>query len=264
MKSAVTISLVSQAKGGPFVFWEGLQDGGRRAAALGFDAVEIFPPAAAAIKTPELRELLHRHGLQVAAIGTGGGWVVHKLSLTHANPAIRNQAKSFIRELIDVASEFKAPAIIGSMQGRCEGIISYQQAMGLLAEALNDLGQHAAVRGQVLLLEPLNRYETNLLNRVGEAVRFLDTLSTRNVRNLADLFHMNLEERSIAGALQDGGTRIGHVHFADSNRQAVGFGHTNVPPIIETLRQIGYEGFLSAEILPLPDSDTAARQAIES
>src|SRR5436309_57368 len=118
MKSAITISLVPQAKGGPFVFWAGLADGCARAAALGFDAVEIFPPNAAAIDLAELSGLLDRHGLKVAAIGTGGGWVVHKWSLTNADPGIRAQARDFIRAIIDLAGGFDAPAIIGSMQGR--------------------------------------------------------------------------------------------------------------------------------------------------
>lgn len=264
MKSAVTISLVPQARGGPFVFWGGLADSCQRAAELGFDAIEIFPPAAAAIKQSELRELLKRHGQQVAAMGTGGGWVVQKLSLTHADPAIRKQAKEFIGEMIDVASEFEAPAIIGSMQGRCEGIVSYRQAVAWLGEAINELGQRAAKRGQLLLFEPLNRYETNLFNRINETALFLDTLSARNIRILADLFHMNIEERSTPAALRDAAKYIGHVHFADSNRQAVGFGQTSITPIVQTLRQIGYSGYLSAEILPLPDANAAARQAIKS
>ncbi|HTL17190.1 MAG TPA: sugar phosphate isomerase/epimerase family protein [Patescibacteria group bacterium] len=264
MKSAVTISLVPQVKGGPFVFWDGLADGCRRAAGLGFDAVEIFPPAAEAIKKPELMELLDRHNLRVAAIGTGAGWAVHKLSLTSGDAAVRDQAKRFIRDIIDLASEFRAPAIIGSMQGRGEEPATRQQALTWLKQGLEELGEHAAVKGQVLLYEPLNRYETNLFNRVGDAAGFLDTLTTRNIRILADLFHMSIEESSIPAALQNAGRHLGHVHFSDSNRQAIGFGHTSVAPIIEALQKIGYQGYLSAEILPLPDSDAAARQTIAS
>lgn len=264
MKSAITVSLVPEAKSGPFVFQDGLADGCDRAAALGFDAVEIFPPSASAIDIPELRALLARHKLQVSAVGTGAGWVVHKWSLTHADAAVRAQARSFIVEIIELAATFNAPAIIGSMQGRSEGAVSRQQAVAWLSEALDDLGARAAARGQVLLYEPLNRYETNLFNRVPDAAGFLDTLPTRNVRILADLFHMNLEEASIPAAIRAAARHVGHIHFADSNRLAIGFGHTNVAPIIETLREIGYQGYLSAEVLPLPDSAAAARQIIDS
>lgn len=264
MNSAITISLVPQAKGGPFVYWDGLADGCKKAGELGFDAVEIFPAAANAIDVAELTRLLERHTLRVAAVGTGGGWVIHNWSLTHADAAVRQQARDFICAIIDLAAGFGAPAIIGSMQGRWQGDVSRKQALAWLAEALEELGARAASHGQILLYEPLNRYETNLLNRVPDTVDFLDTLKARNVKILADLFHMNIEEASIPDALRGGARHLGHVHFADSNRRAIGSGHTDIAPVIATLREIGYEGYLSGEILPLPDSDTAARQAVES
>src|SRR5262245_19027150 len=118
MRSAVTISLVPQAKGGPFVFWEGLEHGCAQAATLGFDAVEIFPPAAELLQNSGLVGLLARNRLRVAAVGTGGGWVVRKLTLTSADRAVRTEARSFIRGVIDAAGALGAPAIIGSMQGR--------------------------------------------------------------------------------------------------------------------------------------------------
>jgi sugar phosphate isomerase/epimerase len=264
MRSAITVSLVPQAKGGPFVYWNGLADAFEQASALGFDAIEIFPPSANAIDIAEVQSLIDRHKLPVAAIGTGGGWVVHKWTLTHADKAIRQQAREFIRAIIDLAGGFGAPAIIGSMQGRWEGDVTREQALDWLGEALDDLGEHAATHGVPLLYEPLNRYETNLVNRVSDTAAWLRTLQTANVRILADLFHMNLEEADLADALRDAGSLVGHVHFADSNRRAIGLGHTSVPPIIGALRDIDYTGYLSAEIIPLPDPATAARQTIES
>jgi sugar phosphate isomerase/epimerase len=162
--------------------------------------------------------------------------------------------------MIEVAAEFGAPAIIGSMQGRVEGDLDRAQALDWLGDALEDLGAHAETLGTPLLYEPLNRYETNLFNRLSDAAAFLDSLRTRNVKLLADLFHMNIEESSPADALRSAARHVGHVHFADSNRHAVGFGHTETAPILAALRDIGYAGYLSAEILPLPDSQTAAAQ----
>ena len=117
IRSAVTISLVEQARGGPFVFWDGLADGCAKAAEVGFDAVEIFAPAADAVNPDELRQLLDTHGLQCAAVGTGAGMVLHGLSLTDADAGKREHAKEFIRSIIDMGGPFGAPAIIGSMQG---------------------------------------------------------------------------------------------------------------------------------------------------
>jgi sugar phosphate isomerase/epimerase len=264
MKSAVTLSLVPQAKAGPFVFHDDLSKGCQRAAALGFHAVEIFAPSAGAIDRSELRALLDSHRLSVAAVGTGAGWLVHKLSLTHPEGSVRRQAVEFIRDMIELAAEFKAPAIIGSLQGRWEGAVSREQALAWLAEAIVGLGKVAGAGEQVLLYEPLNRYETNLFNRVGDAAAFLQSIGASNVKVLADLFHMNIEESSIPDALRGASRFIGHVHFADSNRQAIGLGHTSMKPIIHALREIGYEGYLSAEIFPLPDSETAARTTIEA
>ena len=264
MRSAITVSLVPETAGGPFVFTHGLADACERASALGFDAIEIFPPSAAALHTAEITRLLASRRLRVAAVGTGAGWVIRRLTLTHADAKIRRDAREFIRAIIETAAQFGAPAIIGSMQGRIEGAVSRPQSLAWLADALADLGAHAAARRTVLLYEPLNRYETNLFNRLGDAAAWLRSISAPHVRLLADLFHMNIEEASIAAALRDAGSLVGHVHFADSNRRAVGLGHTDIAPVIAALRAINYAGYLSAEIFPLPDADTAARQTIES
>ncbi len=262
MRSAITVSLVSETKGGPFVFSEGLGEACTQAAALGFDAIEIFPPAADDAALGEVSPLIARHGLAVAAVGTGAGWVRHKLTLTSASADIRAKAREFIRSIIDFAGRFNAPAIIGSMQGRWEGDVRRESALTWLGEALDDLGAHAARHNVPLLYEPLNRYETNLFNRLGDAAAWLRTTRHGNVRLLADLFHMNIDEANSAAALREAGSLIGHVHFADSNRRAIGMGQTNVAPIVAALRDIGYKGYLSAEIFPLPDAAAAARQTI--
>jgi len=269
LKSAVTISLVPEARQGPFVFHTTAAEGGlaaacHTAAELGFDAVEIFPESAEAFPAAELARLLAEHGLTVAAVGTGAGWVKHKLHLCHADAAVRTHAHEFIAKIIDVAGRFGAPAIIGSMQGRWEGELSRDEALEHLAAALDLLGARAAGHGQVLLYEPLNRYETNLFNRQGDAAVWLETRGLLHVRLLCDLFHMNIEEVDVAAALTAAGRRVGHVHWADSNRQAMGLGHSDVRPVVAALRGIGYAGFLSAEVFPLPTAVEAARQTILS
>jgi sugar phosphate isomerase/epimerase len=264
IKSAVTISLVPEARGGPFVFWDDLAHGCAQAAAHGFDAVEVFPPSADAVKSDELSGLLAQHKLQLAAIGSGAGWVKHKLRLTDPDADIRQQAIAFVTALIDLAGPFQASVIIGSMQGRWGDGVAREQAVAWLAEGLDKLATHAARHHVPLLYEPLNRYETNLFNRVADAREFLRRLRAQNVLLLCDLFHMNLEEADIAAALRLAGDKLGHVHFADSNRHAVGFGHTDFAPIARTLREMSFHGYVSAEILPLPDSETAAKQSMIS
>ena len=152
------------------------------------------------------------------------------------------------------------------MQGRHGGEdgVDSETARSFLADALAHLGAHAAQYQVPLFYEPLNRYETNLANTVADGVFLLESRGIENVSLLADLFHMNIEEIEIAASLRAGGKHIGHVHFVDSNRRAVGCGHLDIAPIAAALRAIGYDRYLSAEALPYPDSDGAARQTIDA
>jgi sugar phosphate isomerase/epimerase len=187
---------------------------------------------------------------------------LRKLSLTHSDAAIRREAREFVRSIIDVAGDFGAPAIVGSIQGRWETNASREAALVFLEEALLDLGAHAAGHGVPLLFEPLNRYETNVFTQLGDVTAWLRRVRIQNVRLLADLFHMNIDEANSPAALREAGAFVGHVHFADSNRRAIGMGQTSIGPIVAALREIGYAGFLSAEVFALPDPMTAARQTI--
>ena len=262
IRPAVTISLVEEARGGPFVYWHDLAGACAKAKSLGFDAVEVFAPGPDAVDPATLRKLLHDNGLTLAAVGTGAGWVKHRWHLTLPDKNMRAQAHNFIRSMIDFGGELGAPAIIGSMQGREGDEVDRIAALGYLNESLSDLGRHASQYGVPLLFEPLNRYETNLVNTVDAGLGLLQSLSTSNVKLLADLFHMNIEEVDIADALRRGGDKIGHVHYVDSNRRPAGCGHIEYGPIVAALREIGYGGYASAEALPYPDPDGAAEQTI--
>jgi sugar phosphate isomerase/epimerase len=264
LRSAVTICLVPEARRGPFVFHDGLAAGCAAAAAQGFDAVEIFPADAGSFPSFELRECLAREGLAVAAVGTGAGWLRQRLHLCHPDAEVRGRARGFIAGIVDAAADLGAPAIIGSMQGSADAETTREAALDHLADALAELGEHAARRGQPLLYEPLNRYESNLLNRQAEAAAFLDTRGLSRVRLLADLFHMNIEEADPAAALVGIGGRLGHVHWADSNRRAMGLGHTDAGAIAAALRQSGYAGFVSAEVFPLPSPEAACTATLAS
>ena len=147
IRSAVTVSLVIASAGRAVCilgrFGGRLRKGCKQ---LGFDAVEIFAPSVLRRSMDsELRRVLDRLHLQVAAVGTGAGMVIHGLSLTDPDAAQRQQAEQFIRQMIDFGGPLGAPAIIGSMQGRWGGdLLDRDAALGLLREALNELGEHAA------------------------------------------------------------------------------------------------------------------------
>ncbi len=264
IRSSVTISLVPEARGGPFVFWDDLENACLTAKELNFDAVEIFAPNPETLKSTSIKKALADNGLALAAVGTGAGWVKHKLHLSLPNPAERKKAMDFIKGMIDAGAAHQAPAIIGSMQGGHNEEVDKPSAIGYLSDALEELGQYAEQHGVVLIFEPLNRFESNLINTMESGLHILDRLSTKNVKLLADLFHMNIEEVNIADAIRQSGPRIGHVHFVDSNRRPAGNGHIDLKLVSKALDEIQYQGYVSAEAMPWPDSESAAKTTIES
>jgi sugar phosphate isomerase/epimerase len=198
----------------------------------------------------------------LAALGTGAGWLNHRLSLTSQDETVRTKAVEFISTMVKAAAPFHASVIIGSMQGRHEG--NREQALDWLRHGLKEIGKVGLDHGVTVLYEPLNRYETNLINQISEAATFVKSINLPNVLILADLFHMNIEERSISEALLMAGKWLGHLHFVDSNRRPAGCGHMNFLPVFRALRQIQYDKFVSAEALPYPNPVSAARITMAS
>lgn len=261
--TSLTVSLVPEAKGGPFILWDPLPVACQKAKALGYDAIEVFPPSAEGVDAAVLKKSLKEHGLKLAAMGTGAGAVIRKLTLTSPDPEVRRQGRDFVNSVIDFAGRYGAPAILGSMQGRWGGPVDKATALNYLRPALEEFGERAKKAGTTFLLEPLNRYEGNVINTVAEAADLIRSLSTRNVTILADLFHMNIEEQDLCAALRGGAPLITHVQLADSNRRPAGHGHTDFRAVAATLQATGYKGYLSAEALPWPDPDSAARLAMD-
>jgi sugar phosphate isomerase/epimerase len=234
------------------------------ASSLGFDAVELFTASADALEVEDTQLLLQKFQLQIAAVGTGAGKVIHGWTLTDPEEATRKKAIEFIEKMISFGAVFQAPAIIGSMQGNVMSGVNREQALGWLAEGLHHLGKHAASLGVQLIYEPLNRYETNLINTLEDGVLFLMTNQIKQVGLLADLFHMNIEEVDMAVSIRACADFIMHVHFADSNRRPVGNGHTRFVEVAKALKEINYQGYVSAEAFPWPTPKEAAAQTILS
>lgn len=264
MKTAVTLCRVPEMAAGPFVFHDELELAFAKAAACGYDAVELFFAGPDEVSVESIRALCDQHGLGVAAVGSGAGMVKHGLSLTDPSAEKRDGALDFIQRMVEFGGELGAPCILGSMQGRWGGEITRERALGYLAEALDHIDETAGNAGVSFIYEPLNRYETNLFNRLAPAAEFLNQHGLPNTVLLADLFHMNIEEADLATALLAAGPRVGHVHWADSNRLAMGNGHTDPAPVMAALRQISYQSYISAEIFTGGDPEAAARQTIAS
>ncbi len=264
IKSCATIALVPEINSGPWIYWKDLEQSLAHASSLGFDAVELFTASHDALDVHETKALLEKYQLKIAAVGTGAGKVIHGLTLTDVDASIRKKALAFITDMMEFGAQFNAPAIIGSMQGNVPAGVEKEQALAWLAEGLGRLGNHAGSLGVKLIYEPLNRYETNLMNTLGEGSAFLKIHSIAHVGLLADLFHMNIEETDLAKSIIENKDSIIHVHFADSNRRPVGNGHTQLSDVANALEKINYQGFVSAEAFPWPNPEAAAQQTIAS
>jgi len=235
-------------------------EGVRMAASLGYDAVELAVRDPAAIDRKAVDRVVRDSGLAVAAIGTGQAYLKDGLSLTSDDAGIRARTSERIASHAQLAAEFGASTIVGLIRGRVTGDRATTDARFI--DSLKRLLEVVDRGDGRVLVEPINRYETDYLNTIGEVLGVIERVASSRIQVLADTFHMNIEERTIEDALRNCGRRLGHVHVADSNRQAPGFGHLNFARILAVLEEMDYKGHLSAEILPVPDPESAARQTV--
>ena len=128
---------------------------------------------------------------------------------------------------------------------------SKEEALKYLAEACGELGEYAKQFNVPFIYEHLNRFETNLCNRVEESVALLNTLGNdHNVVILADLFHMNIEEVDICEAFRTGAELIGHIHFVDNNRRPIGGGHIDMMSVSAVIKKLAMTDTLAKRSLP--------------
>ena len=238
-----------------------------RIAALGYDGVELAIRDPSLTDLDELERLVHKYNLIVPAIGTGQAWGEEGLSFTDPDPAIRRAAIERIKSHVPVAARFKAerPAviIIGLVRGIVKPGVDHAQAMAWLIEALRECSDAARPHGIRLALEPINRYETTLINSAAQGLELIERVGADNFGLLLDTFHMNIEEPNIQDSIKRTGNRVFHFHVADSNRWYPGAGHLDFRSILSVLFAAGYTGFVSGEFMPMPDDVTGAQKAIE-
>ena len=173
-------------------------------------------------------------------------------------------AKSRLFDLVEMANALEAPVItIGSFRGRLSQYPG--DGRSKLAEILQEAGQFAQPKGIRLALEPLNRYESDFIANADQGLNYMLQIDHPAVGLLLDTYHVNIEESSWTEPFRKmmAAGKLFHVHLGDNNRLPPGKGLIDFPAIVDTLFELGYAGYLSAELLPLPDPDTAARQTLE-
>jgi sugar phosphate isomerase/epimerase len=228
---------------------------------MGYEGVELALANPSEINQNKVLKMVKQYGLEVPAIGTGQAYLRDGLSFLNPNQTIRKKAVERIKRHVDFASLFEAQVIIGLIRGK-RNKLSEAQATNFFIKSIQECADYASDQRITLAIEPINRYETDFINQVKQAINVLRLIESKNVGVLIDTFHMNIEERSIEESIKLSKPFLSHVHLADSNRQAPGYGHLNFESIIKTLKKISYQKYLSAEILPLPDQFKAAQQTI--
>ena len=217
-------------------------------AGAGFDGLELkgdlqhYRPA-------EVSAILADHGLAVLSLTPDDADGGHPVDLAHPDPGVRAQAMDYYLRLLDFAAALEAPIVsCHGAVGRVRALADQATEYDHLLTGVRHIAARAAGLGLCLAMEVLNRYESHLLNTAARAVDFVAQVARQaqvgapNVGILLDAYHMNIEETDPATAVLEAGERLFLFHAADSNRQAVGRGHTDFLALMRALQRIGYAG----------------------
>jgi D-psicose/D-tagatose/L-ribulose 3-epimerase len=215
---------------------------------MGFEVLELAIEDPSTIDVPALKLALSDAGLSAIVCGAFGP----DRDLSHADAAVRESAAAYIRVLIDTAVALGSPIISGPAYGAVGKVPAASEELrraerSRSAEALRPLAAYAAERNVRLALEPLNRFETDLINTAEQALSYIREVGAPNVGLHLDTFHMHLEEKSIEGAIRLAGERLFHVHACENDRGVPGSGQVHWSELASGLKKINYRGAVVIE-----------------
>ncbi|MCA9835942.1 MAG: sugar phosphate isomerase/epimerase [Trueperaceae bacterium] len=218
----------------------------RRLAKYGYKSIEIGGEPHK-YDTKEVRQLLKDNGLRcwgsISLMFAG-------LDLIQADEAGRANTVQYLKDSITMVKELEGEimSIVPSEVGKVNAQADEKTEWNWAVEGLKEVYDHAQKEGVRIALEPLNRFETNFLNRHDQALALAQAVGP-DCGVCLDAFHMNIEEADFRQALQNTGSRLYDFHVADNNRMACGQGQLNWRDIVGMLKEIGYDGALTVEFV---------------
>jgi sugar phosphate isomerase/epimerase len=227
---------------------EELETSLKRLKKFGYDGVEL----AGEPKTMDMngiQSLLTKYELECTSIC---GIYTAERDLASSNPAIRANAVQYVKDCVDMAERLGATVVIvvPTPVGKSAPDTNAQEEWSNAVASLKEAGAYAETKNIFLAIEALNRFETYLVNKLDLAKKLVEEVSCSRVGIMADLFHMNIEERNHTAAIRNIAAFLAHVHIADNTREAAGLGQTDFVEVMRTLLDIGYNGSITMEFMP--------------
>lgn len=218
----------------------------RRLARYGYKSIEISGEPEV-FDTKGLRQLLAENGISCwGAVSL----MFEGRDLIHADEAERASSIKYLNECITMVKELDGyeMTVVPSQVGKVAPMDTPEQEWAWAVESLKEVYAHAQKEGIRIALEPLNRFETNFLNRADQAVLLAEEVGS-DCGVCLDTFHLNIEEADMIEAIKNSKERLVDFHVADNNRMACGMGALDWPLVVKTLKEIGYDGALTVEFV---------------
>ena len=236
-----------------------------KVAKLGYEGVELMTRDPSQLDGSKIRYWLEHNHLELACLCSGHVYGEDGLGLVHPDRVICRQAMDRLKSFVDFAAAYSGPGTFINI-GRSRGPGYVNDPAGTLDGmelAFREIADYAGPLGVHLVLEPINVHQANHIHTTQDGIAMVKRVNRPNFGLMLDVYHMNIEDIDIYDSFREAADCCKYVHFSDNNRKWPGSAHLDFKQIVGVLNGIGYDGYVSLEILPWPDSDTAARSSIE-
>ena len=228
----------------------------------GFDSIELHLCNPQEVDGSRIKDYCAQKNILISSIGTGMAYGREGLCITAADPDVRKRAIARLKAQLDLASLLHCSIVIGSMRGCIPSVQDAAQTNRLMLEACRELCAYAGRGDGRIVIEAIDRIETNYLRTAAEVLDLIDRVGSDKLLVHLDTYHMNMEETDWQAPVRLCGKRLGHVHIADNTRGYPGSGLIDFRPFLEALDEIGYSETLTLECFPIPDGKTAVERGL--